>query len=295
MEGWRREHVLGRDRAAVGDAVAEHADARHGNRLPGDGAVRRHDALRGTRHDEALRAGGRAVDRRGRVRGADESRWDCQGCTSGRRRSSRRSRSTRSTPCGGCQIHVTDRQAFRRCAVGAALLREFHRQRAAAVRVAAAAVPVRARQAADRHPRRLVGAARASRIAGAAQRNRRELEGRRRRVPRRCDRGSCCIEPIRSSGATSDRATWPNSKFGPTTDRDGLRPRAGRLTRAANLIRVPVRVLRVDLEPHRDAVVARLRVRAFAGPLGLAQTIEQLPCRLARGGKARSDASIGRS
>ncbi len=30
------------------------------------------------------------------------------------------------TPCGGCQIHVTDRQAFAPVAVGAALLREFH-------------------------------------------------------------------------------------------------------------------------------------------------------------------------
>jgi uncharacterized protein YbbC (DUF1343 family) len=29
-------------------------------------------------------------------------------------------------PCGGCQIHVTDRRAFRPVAVGAALLREFH-------------------------------------------------------------------------------------------------------------------------------------------------------------------------
>ncbi len=30
------------------------------------------------------------------------------------------------TPCGGCQIHVTDRRAFAPVAVGAALLREFH-------------------------------------------------------------------------------------------------------------------------------------------------------------------------
>ena len=30
------------------------------------------------------------------------------------------------TACGGCQIHVTDRQAFKPVAVGAALLREFH-------------------------------------------------------------------------------------------------------------------------------------------------------------------------
>jgi uncharacterized protein YbbC (DUF1343 family) len=30
------------------------------------------------------------------------------------------------TPCGGCQIHVTDRKAFAPVAVGTALLREFH-------------------------------------------------------------------------------------------------------------------------------------------------------------------------
>jgi uncharacterized protein YbbC (DUF1343 family) len=31
------------------------------------------------------------------------------------------------TPCGGCQIHVTDRHAFRPCTAGAALLVEFRR------------------------------------------------------------------------------------------------------------------------------------------------------------------------
>jgi len=32
------------------------------------------------------------------------------------------------TTCGGCQVHVTDRRAFRPCATAAALLLEFHRQ-----------------------------------------------------------------------------------------------------------------------------------------------------------------------
>jgi uncharacterized protein YbbC (DUF1343 family) len=35
------------------------------------------------------------------------------------------------TPCGGCQIHVTDRATFRPGAVAAALLLEFHRADAA--------------------------------------------------------------------------------------------------------------------------------------------------------------------
>ena len=41
MDGWRRDDVPRRDRPAVGDAVAEHADARHRDRLSGHRAVRR--------------------------------------------------------------------------------------------------------------------------------------------------------------------------------------------------------------------------------------------------------------
>ena len=59
--------VLRRDRPAVGHAVAEHAHARHGHRLSRRGAVRGHAAVRGPRHDAAVRAAGRAVDRRGAV------------------------------------------------------------------------------------------------------------------------------------------------------------------------------------------------------------------------------------
>ncbi len=39
----------------------------------------------------------------------------CQACTSGRLSSSRRSTSTRTLACGGCQIHVTDRARSGRC------------------------------------------------------------------------------------------------------------------------------------------------------------------------------------
>ena len=46
------------DRAAVGDAVAQHADARHGDRLSGHGARRGHAAVRRARHDAAVRVGG---------------------------------------------------------------------------------------------------------------------------------------------------------------------------------------------------------------------------------------------
>ena len=52
--------VLGRDRAALGDAIAQHADARHRHRLSGNGAVRRHYVVGGTRYDATLRADRRA-------------------------------------------------------------------------------------------------------------------------------------------------------------------------------------------------------------------------------------------
>ena len=48
--------VLGRHRRAVGAPVAQHADAGDGHRLPGAGALRGHDAVRGARHDPAVRA-----------------------------------------------------------------------------------------------------------------------------------------------------------------------------------------------------------------------------------------------
>ena len=63
-------------------------------------------------------------------------------------------------PCGGCQIHVTDRAAFRPVLTGVALIADVPPLDPATVRLAAAAVRVRARQAADRHPRRLGRAAR---------------------------------------------------------------------------------------------------------------------------------------
>ena len=47
-----------------GSSLPEHSDARQRHRLSGGGAVRRNDAVGGTRHDEAVRADRRAVDRR---------------------------------------------------------------------------------------------------------------------------------------------------------------------------------------------------------------------------------------
>ena len=61
--------------------------------------------------------------------------------------------------CGGCQIHVTDRSHVRAGADRRRADRGVPAAGSGAFRLAAAAVRVRARQAADRHPVRLRSAA----------------------------------------------------------------------------------------------------------------------------------------
>ena len=55
-------HVCRCHGPSVGDAVAEHAHAGHGDRVSGYGAIRGNDALGRTRDDAAVRARGRALD-----------------------------------------------------------------------------------------------------------------------------------------------------------------------------------------------------------------------------------------
>ena len=55
--------------------------------------------------------------------------------------------------CGGCQIHVTDRRQFQARARRCGADRNVPPGRSGSIRMAATAVPVRARQDADRHPR----------------------------------------------------------------------------------------------------------------------------------------------
>ena len=57
---------------SLGDPLPQYADARHGHRLSRHRAVRRHHAVGGPRHDAAVRAGRRAVDRRRGFRRAHE-------------------------------------------------------------------------------------------------------------------------------------------------------------------------------------------------------------------------------
>ena len=61
--------------------------------------------------------------------------------------------------CGGCQIHVLDRAAFSAGRDRRRADRRVSRRRSGSVRMARPAVRVRAREAADRHPRRIVRAA----------------------------------------------------------------------------------------------------------------------------------------
>ena len=120
MQGWRREMYHDDAQAPVGDAVAQHADARLGHRLSRHGAVRGHERVRGTRHDAAVRARRRAGHRRRALRRGAESAALARR-VSGRWCSSRRSTSTRRQTCGGCQIHVVDRRTFRPVLTGVAL------------------------------------------------------------------------------------------------------------------------------------------------------------------------------
>ena len=92
-----------------------------------------------------------------------------------RRSSSRRFTSTPDTPCGGCQIHVTDRSAFRAVETGVAVIEAFRRGRRGQFAWRATAVRVRAHEAADRHPVRIGGvrepASTAARRRGHLRRN----------------------------------------------------------------------------------------------------------------------------
>ena len=120
---------------------------------------RRNQRLRRTRDDETFRAARRAVGRRRALHRRDE-----RARVAGRALSPDRHRAdvpqARAGSCGGCQIHVLDRAAFRPVETGVALIAAFH----AADPIASAGAIHRtstSTAAADRHPRGLVRAARA--------------------------------------------------------------------------------------------------------------------------------------
>ena len=118
-EGWRRDDVLVRHRAALHPALAEHAHAGHRARLPGHVPGRGHQRLRGPRHLPSLRAVRRAL-------GGLRTRWwpgSAQGAPAGGHASA----PVGFTPtfdkykgesCSGAFIHVTDRAGLPAAAHG---------------------------------------------------------------------------------------------------------------------------------------------------------------------------------
>ena len=68
LEGWDRAALVRRDRAALGEPVAQYPLAAAGPALLGRRAARGHQSLGGARHRHALRGDRRALDRRSRRR-----------------------------------------------------------------------------------------------------------------------------------------------------------------------------------------------------------------------------------
>ena len=143
---------LRRDRAAVGDAVAEHADARHRARLSGAVPVRGDQPVRGARHDAAVR------DRRAR-RSSTATRWAAALAATqpaGRalpaaRRSGRRSTSSRGQVVRRrAAARRPTAAAFRPYRTGVALLAAARKLAPRRLPLADRAVRVRRRSARDR-------------------------------------------------------------------------------------------------------------------------------------------------
>ena len=106
MRGWRRA-TRRSERAglAVGDAVAEHADVRHRARVLRELClVEGTEAVRGARHDAAVRARRRAVDRRPTGWRRTSPRWDLPGALFRPVVFTPTFQKHAGKPCGGCQV-----------------------------------------------------------------------------------------------------------------------------------------------------------------------------------------------
>ena len=170
--------VLGRDRAAVDDSLAQHANLGHGDCLPWRRPVRGHHVVGGARDDasrsrSSARRGSTAMRSRLRMNdlGLEGALLSSDGLRAdvpqARQAGVRRVPDPRDRP-----VAIQAGPRGRGAAPG------ISRCRAAEVRVASAAVRVRARQDADRHPGRFGCAAPANRVEPPARRDRGELEGR---------------------------------------------------------------------------------------------------------------------
>ena len=190
-------------------------------------------------------------------------------CSSGRRSSSRRSTSTRGKTCGGCQIHVLDRQTFRPVLAGVALIRELPR-----------GAPD---QFAWRDP---------------------PYEYEHDKMPIDILAGSPALREQIEAGSTpswSSQAPWEGGveEFVSSASRTSILPVADQRfatgARAADLLRMPVGVRGVDLEPRRDGVAARAPCACRRAPTPPRVSRSRISRRRPRAAlNASSDASIGR-
>ena len=92
---------------------------------PGTRPLRRHERVGRPRHDAAVRARRRTVDRRRALRRRHEPRAACPACASGRRSSSRRSRSTRGRRAAAASSTSPIVTAFRSVETGDGIDRAF--------------------------------------------------------------------------------------------------------------------------------------------------------------------------
>ena len=100
---------------AVGDAVAEHSDARQRDGLSRHGACRRHQRVRGPRDDASLRAGRRAVGQGREVCGRAQRARAARRRISGPSCSSRRFRSTRAWRAAAARFTCSIARRSSRC------------------------------------------------------------------------------------------------------------------------------------------------------------------------------------
>ncbi len=154
LEGWRREMYWDDTRLPWVMPSPNMPTARHRRRLPWRRAVRGDAALGRARHDPPVRVAGRAVDRRGAVRREAECAEDRRGALPARRLRAdlpqARAPGVRRRP--DSRHRSADVPAG---PVGRGRDGRVPPQRARPVRLAPAAVRVRARPDADRHSRRL--------------------------------------------------------------------------------------------------------------------------------------------
>ena len=233
MEGWSRDRVRRRSRRALGDAVAQHPDAGHGDRLsraPCSSKARwpRRDAARPGRSSWSARRGSSAE----RLAADAQRAGFARASISAPRSSSRPSRSMRAPPAAAARSTSLDRRAFRPVLTGVALIEAIRAAGSGGVRVAAAALRVRARQAAHRHPRGFTRLARGPsnpehaprRLPATWPADRRPVRRAARPLPalrltwppppRRCSRHRAGDSDPRLAGARHarvlpSRATWP--------------------------------------------------------------------------------------